>query len=473
MSLSSPTQGSAGTEPARRVFSVSKVVRRADEVLREATSLPFWVRGEISGWQRAASGHCYFCLKDDQAELQCVLWRERASQLPALPRDGMEVEVLGGLGIFVKRGRFQLDVQRLDLTGSAGLWNLAKEELIRKLRAEGLLDDARKRPLPAFPERIGLVTSGQGAALQDLWRTMRRRAWWTRVFVSGCAVEGVEAAPDIVRALRRFGPGRGQTPVDVVIVARGGGSRESLWAFNTEPVARAIAECPYPVVSAVGHETDYTVADFTADLRAATPTAGAEHVTPDGAELLARFRAYPDQLRLRVERSVAGVEEGLDAQADLTRRAVLRRAQLLITRLEGAERTAHARAPRERQRRYQERLGTLEREIPRRVRQRVEALSRRLEDGAEDARRAVALRLDRLGHRLARHAAEADARSPLRALARGYAMVTEAEGGAIVRSPDQAPAGTPLAIRLAGGALRAVSTGPDPDPELPELLTDA
>jgi exodeoxyribonuclease VII large subunit len=152
---------------------------------------------------------------------------------------------------------------------------------------------------------------------------------------------------------------------------------------------------------------------------------------------------------------------------------VLRRAQLLITRLEGAERTAHARAPRERQRSYQERLGTLEREIPRRVRQRVEALSRRLEDGAEDARRAVALRLDRLGHRLARHAAEADARSPLRALARGYAMVTEAEGGAIVRSPDQAPAGTPLAIRLAGGALRAVSAGPDPDPELPELLTDA
>lgn len=471
MILSAPVTA----DPKRRVFSVSRVVKRADDVLREATALPFWVRGEVSNWQRAASGHCYFCLKDEGAELQCVLWRERANQLPALPRDGMEVEALGSLGIFVKRGRFQLDVQRLDLTGSDGLWNLARDEVIRTLRAEGLLDESRKRPLPAFPERIGLVTSTQGAALQDLWRTMRRRAWWVQVLVSGCTVEGAESAPEVVRAISRFGAGPGQTPVDLVIVARGGGSRESLWAFNTEPVARAIAACPYPVISAVGHETDYTVADSVADFRAATPTAGAEHATPDGAELLSRFRAYPLQLRARIDRAAGRVAEELDVQAHFTRRAILRRAQLMLTRLEGTERAAHARAPRERHRRYADRLAALEREIPRRIVRRVDALAGRLEGDAEEAHRAIAHRLDALRHRLGRQAAEADARSPLRALARGYAMVTAADSGAIVRAPEQAPPGTALELRLAGGLLRAVSAGPAAPitPHAPEPLPDA
>ena len=247
---------SLASTPDRRTFTVSAVVARADAVLRERASMPIWVRGEVSGWKRVRSGHCFFCLKDGSAELSCVLWADRARALPALPSDGMEVDVRGRLGIFVRRGQFRMEVEDVEVTGGEGLWNLARERLIAQLRAEGVLDDARKRPLPAFPERIGLVTSAGSAALQDMWRTMRRRAWWIRVLVSPSAVEGVGAAPEIATAIGRFGTGPGQTPVDLVIVARGGGSRESLWAFNTEIVARAIAASPFPTISAVGHETD-------------------------------------------------------------------------------------------------------------------------------------------------------------------------------------------------------------------------
>src|SRR5215203_2384949 len=158
-----------------KAFTVSKVVERAAEVLREKAAYPIWVRGEVSNWKRTRSGHCYFCLKDEKAELNCVLWNEHANVLPALPGDGMEVFVYGTIGLYVKRGQFQLTAERVETTGGDGLWHLARERLIAQLRSEGLLDEARKRPLPRFPEHVGLVTSAQGAALQDMWRTMRRR----------------------------------------------------------------------------------------------------------------------------------------------------------------------------------------------------------------------------------------------------------------------------------------------------------
>lgn len=449
---------------SRRVFSVSKVVERADQVLREAAQHPIWVRGEVSGWKRYGSGHCYFCLKDDRAELECVLWKDRADVLPALPDDGMEVDVCGRIGLYVRKGRFRLDVERLETTGGDGLWHVARERLLAQLRSEGLLDEARKRPLPSFPERIGLVTSPQGAALHDMWRTMRRRAWWIQVMVSGCAVEGAQSAPDIVRALRRFGEGRGRSAVDLVIVARGGGSRESLWAFNTEPVARAIAACPVPVISAVGHETDFTVADFVADVRAATPTAGAEYATPEGRELLERLRAYPLEVRTRMDRARGKAEERLEAREQGAQRAVLRRAAVLHERLEGVERGVHARAPRERQRRLEERLTAVRAELHRLADARQSRLAERLDDRSEALHQTAGLRLERLGRELARRAAEADAKSPLRALARGYAVVTREGAGGVVRSAGDAPAGTPLTIRLAQGTLRATSDGPVPDP---------
>lgn len=459
--ISSPASQDLET---RRVFSVSRVVERADQVLRGAAQHPIWVRGEVSGWKRHGNGHCYFCLKDDRAELECVLWRDRANALPALPSDGMEVDVCGRIGIYVRKGRFRLDAERLETTGGDGLWHLARERLLAQLRSEGLLDEGRKRPIPSFPERVGLVTSPQGAALHDMWRTMRRRAWWIQVQVSGCAVEGAEAAPDVVRALRRFGTRPEQCPVDLVIVARGGGSRESLWAFNTEPVARAIAACPVPVISAVGHETDFTVADAVADRRAATPTAGAEYATPDGRELLGRLRAYPLEIRTRLHRAAGMAEQQLGAREGAVRRAVLRRTGVLAERLEGVERSVHARAPRERQRHLEERLAAVRDDLHRALGLRHAGLAEELAGRADEIHRALDLRLERLERGLAQRAAEADAKSPLRALARGYAVVTDQESGAVVRSPADAPPGTPLAIRLAEGVLRAASLGPGHDP---------
>lgn len=447
-------------EADRRVFSVSAVVARADAVLRERAAMPLWVRGEVSGWKRVSSGHCFFCLKDESAEISCVLWADRAHALPALPTDGMEVDVRGRLGIYVRRGQFRMDVEHLEVTGGDGLWNLARERLIAKLREEGLLDDARKRSLPAFPERIGLVTSAGSAALQDMWRTMRRRAWWIRVLVSPCAVEGVDAAPEIAAAIRRFGDGPGQTPVDLVIVARGGGSRESLWAFNTEEVARAIAASPFPTISGVGHETDYTVADLVADVRAATPTAAAEYASPDGAELLNRLAAFPAALRGRIDRAVIDARDGLDERADSLERRMSRRRQRLHERLVALERTVHARAPREHHRRMHERLGSIEASLARSITDRVHEESGALERRAHEMRRSILARVDGLEHGLARLATGIEARSPLRALARGYAVV-RTDAGRIVRQPDDAPAGSPLRIRLASGSLLARSEGAD------------
>lgn len=444
---------------ARRAYSVSAVVARADAVLRERASMPIWVRGEVSGWKQVRSGHCFFCLKDESAELSCVLWADRARALPTLPSDGMELDVRGRLGIYVRRGQFRMEVEEVEVTGGEGLWNLARERLLQQLRAEGLLDEARKRPLPRFPERIGLVTSAESAALQDMWRTMRRRAWWIQLLVSPTPVEGVEAAPEIARAIRRFGTGPGQTPVDLLIIARGGGSRESLWAFNTEPVARAIAASPFPTISAVGHETDYTVADYVADVRAATPTAGAEYASPDGTELLARLDAYPQHLHLRLQRTLDEATEALEERAESASRRILRRHAQLRQRLQAAERTVHAHAPREHQRRMTERLRSVEAALHRAVATRLEEREEALRDRSREIHRSIFGRADRLELELAARAAAVEARSPLRALARGYAMVTTEDR--ILRDPQRAPEGTPLRITLAGGTLRARSEGPE------------
>jgi exodeoxyribonuclease VII large subunit len=448
----------------RKEFTVSAVVARADAVLREKAARAFWVRGEVSNWRRIRSGHCYFCLKDDKAELNCVLWNDNASALPALPSDGMEVCVYGTVGIYQKKGQFQLTVERLETTGSDGLWHLARQRLIAQLRSEGLLDEARKRRLPRFPEHVGLVTSAQGAALQDMWLTMRRRAWWIRVSVSGCAVEGVDSAPDIARAIRRFGHGPGQTPVDVVIVARGGGSRESLWAFDTEVVARAIADSTIPTISAVGHETDYTVADSVADYRAATPTAGAEHATPDGRELLDRLAAFPRSLRVKIDRAMGAAAEELAMQGEEVHRRVLRRHRTLADRLAAVEKTVHARAPRERHRRDRERLDAVAASLHRAISDGQERAGAALAERTREIHRAMELRVERLEQELRRRAAETESRSPLRVLARGYTVVTSEATGRVVRDPEEAPAGTPLRLQFQRGALRAVSAGTDPSP---------
>ena len=257
-------------------WTVSAVNAAMREMV-EAVFPPMWVKGEITNFTRARSGHCYFTLRDDRSQLKCVMWRDEAIRLPTAPEEGMEVRVLGRLALYEQRGEYQLTVSELEGRGE-GLWKLAMERLRVKLEAEGLTSADRKRPLPIAPASIGVVTSLAGAVLHDIVTVVRRRAPATRIVVCGCRVQGEGAAAEIAGAI---GLMNRANAVDVIIVGRGGGSLEDLWAFNEEVVARAIANSRIPIVSAVGHETDITIADLVADLRAPTPSAAAEAAVPD------------------------------------------------------------------------------------------------------------------------------------------------------------------------------------------------
>jgi len=267
-------------EPASQVWSVSQVNALARELL-EGAFPPLWVAGEVSGFKRYPSGHCYFTLKDETGQLSCVMWRDAARALPAEPPEGMAVHVFGYLTLYERAGRFQFVVRELTARGE-GLWRIAFERARQRLEADGLLDAARKRPLPAYPSCVGVVTSIEGAAVRDIVSIIRRRAPWTHILIYPTRVQGEGAAESIVVALSQAGRA---ARADVLIVGRGGGSAEDLQAFNDEVVARAIACSPLPVISAVGHETDVTLADLVADYRAPTPSAAAEIAVPDRERL--------------------------------------------------------------------------------------------------------------------------------------------------------------------------------------------
>ena len=267
------------TEP--RVWSVTQV-NRAVRSLLEDTIESLWISGELANWTRARSGHCYFTLKDEQAQLRCAMFKTEAATLPADPEEGTTVRAFGGLTLYEARGEYQLVVRRLEAEDAEGLWRQAFERLRSKLEAEGLLAPERKRALPRFPEAVGVVTSLAGAALADILTVVRRRAPWTRVIVRGARVQGEGSGDEVAEAIRALGA---SGLVDVLIVGRGGGSLEDLWAFNEEVVARAIVACPVPVISAVGHEVDVTISDLVADVRAPTPSAGAETAVKDGEGL--------------------------------------------------------------------------------------------------------------------------------------------------------------------------------------------
>lgn len=294
----------ARTEPES--WSVRRV-NQAARMLLERNFAGLRVTGEVANFLRARSGHCYFTLRDEEAQLRCVMWRDDARRLPTQPEEGMEVTARGRLTIYPARGDFQLAVTALEARGE-GLWKLALERLREKLAAEGLTDPARRRPLPRFPETVGIVTSPDGAALRDIVTVVRRRAPWTRLVLCGTRVQGEGAADEIADAVRRLGrSGR----VEVMIVGRGGGSIEDLWCFNQEVVARAIAASPVPVISAVGHETDVTIADLVADLRAPTPSAAAEAAVPDALELRRHLVAQRARLSAAARGALAYQRAGL------------------------------------------------------------------------------------------------------------------------------------------------------------------
>jgi exodeoxyribonuclease VII large subunit len=304
----------AGTPgPQReRALSVSQVNALVRQLL-EGSVPPLWVAGEVTGWKRHASGHCYFTLRDAAAQLRCVMFRADAQRLPTDPEEGMRVRALGGLTLYERRGEYQLVARRLEAEGGDGLWRLAFERLRARLQTEGLLAPERKRPLPRTPAAVGIVTSSVGAVLHDILHVIERRAPWTRVILAPARVQGDGAALEIATALHRLSH---SGLVDVVIVGRGGGAMEDLWPFNEELVARAIVASPVPVVSAVGHETDVTIADLVADHRSPTPSAAAETVVPDREALARELDACNVRLRQAVWSRVAGPAQRVETLRD-------------------------------------------------------------------------------------------------------------------------------------------------------------
>jgi exodeoxyribonuclease VII large subunit len=269
----------------KQVISVTDITRQIKMSLEQRFPR-VWIQGEISNFKQHTSGHLYFTLKDEGAQISATMWRSRAAGLLFAPEDGMKVIARGGITVYPPRGSYQIDVEQLTPVGIGEL-QIAFERLKQKLAAEGLFDESRKRPLPSFPERVGIITSETGAALQDMRTVLSRRFPCIEIILAPVRVQGAGASDEIAQALKemnRYGI------VDVIIVGRGGGSLEDLWAFNEEVVARAIAASEIPVVSAVGHEIDFTIADFVADLRAPTPSAAAELIVPDRLELLEVIR---------------------------------------------------------------------------------------------------------------------------------------------------------------------------------------
>lgn len=425
------------------IISVADLNRRAREFIETGFPL-LWVAGEISNFTRAASGHCYFSLKDASAQVRCVFFRHKAALVDWKPENGMQVEVRALPTLYEARGDFQLTVENMRRSGLGALFE-AFERLKRKLEQEGLFDPARRKPVPQFPRCVGVVTSPKAAALRDVLTTLARRMPGIRVVLYPTPVQGEGAGEKIAQAIRIASA---RAEADVLIVCRGGGSMEDLWAFNEEVVARAIVDSAMPVVSGVGHETDFTIADFVADARAPTPTAAAELVSPNRAELLARLGVLGARLVRDIDRALGTRMQHLDY---LGKRMVhpgerigaeLRHMGHLANRLRSA--TSHA-------------LDA--------VKWNLSGLARRLRDGLPDIDAHSASQRDlrlRLQHgqarlleqheaRLGRMQANLDHLNPQAVLERGYSIVAKL-GGQIVRSSQQVAAGEVLRLTFARGA---------------------
>lgn len=322
----------AGPRPTLTVSDVSRVLRALIE--SEGMLQDMWVRGEVINFSRPRSGHWYFTLKDHNAQLPCVMWRSTAELQAHIPKDGDQLEVHGGLSVYEAGGRYQLYVDEIRTDGEGALYQRFLK-LKAKLEAEGLFDPARKRPLPAWPRRIGIVTSPSGAALHDMLQTLARRFPLVEVVLAPAAVQGEEAASEILRALAALNQ---FAQPDVILLARGGGSPQDLAAFNSERLVRAIVASAAPVVSGVGHETDFTLADFAADLRAPTPTAAAELATPSQADLAVQLAGLQQQLaRYSPAALIARQGQRLDELALRATRALGGRLELLRSGLAGAQ----------------------------------------------------------------------------------------------------------------------------------------
>src|SRR5213594_3220678 len=304
-----------------KIFTVSELTRNIRGTL-ETKFGAVWVEGEISNYKLHPSGHQYFTLKDQRAQISCVIWRDTMAPLRKPLADGAQVQVYGTVTVFEARGQYQLNVQILQPRG-VGLLQAKFEALKRKLEAEGLFAPERKRPLPKFPRRIGIITSPSGAAIRDMLNVLRRRAPWLQILINPVRVQGSGAAQDIAVAIRELAtPSEAFAPLDLIVVTRGGGSIEDLWEFNEEIVARAIFNSAVPIVSAVGHEIDFTICDFVADLRAPTPSAAAELIVPDIADLRRHMDNCTRAIGRELFNRVRDAQQRLDHARETLRRCL-------------------------------------------------------------------------------------------------------------------------------------------------------
>ena len=421
-------QGQLELIPERKVWRVSELTAQVRDLL-EHTFRDLWVQGEVSNFRVSPYGHFYFTLKDESAQLRCFVNRKDARFLRLRPEDGLAVTVRGSLSVYEQRGEYQLLVNYLEPVG-VGALQLAFEQLKARLAAEGLFAAERKKPLPMLPQRIGLITSPRGAAIADMIRILRRRYENLHLRLYPVRVQGEGAADEIVEAIRAFNRHRA---ADVLILARGGGSLEDLWAFNEEVVARAIAASKIPVITGIGHETDFTIADFVADLRAPTPSAAAELVIKSKEELKERLRALEAKLAHHLRYQV------LHARQRLT--------ELLAAR-------------------GWRQLDTLLREQIQRADELATRLRQSLRDGISESRQRWALAtarlvsfdlrgaLERERLRLRALTGQLNQLSPMKVLDRGYAIVFD-EQGTVVRSAAAVRLGDPIQVQLARGRLHA------------------
>lgn len=437
------------------VYSVTQLNREVRTLIEHG--LPaLWVTGEISNLARPASGHLYFTLKDEQAQVRCAMFRNAARTLRHRPENGQQVLLHARAGLYEARGEFQLVAEHMELAGD-GLLLRRLEELKRRLAAEGLFDARDKRPLPELPRSIGVITSPSGAAVRDILHILRRRFPAIPVVLYPVQVQGEQAKTEIVTALRRAGE---RSDCDVLILARGGGSLEDLWSFNEEIVVRAIRACPLPVITGVGHETDFTLADLAADLRAPTPSGAAELVVPD-------WRQWAERIQVLVRRGERSLHRNLERRTmrtgELERRLQrthpgfvlgqrLQRLDELTERLQGSMR----RSLDLRRHNITHAAGRLRASAPHLT------LLRRREQAARLQLRittAVRSSLAQAGSRLAVAAAALQSVSPLRTLERGYAIVSDASTGKVLRRTRDLAPGQRISGRLADGSFEATVTG--------------
>jgi exodeoxyribonuclease VII large subunit len=433
--------------PERKIYTVSELTARIRDLLeKEYPSV--WVQGEISNFRPAPSGHNYFTLKDDSSQIRCVMFKTQSRFLKFRPEDGLDIIAWGQLSVYSPRGEYQLILDTMEPMGLGSLM-LAFEQLKKRLRAEGLFDQSRKKPLPVFPRRIGLVTSPRGAAVRDMIRIIRRRFPGMHILISPSSVQGDKAPDEIVTALERLCKAG---DVDAVIIGRGGGSVEDLWAFNEERVVRAVAVCPLPIVSAVGHETDFTLTDFAADLRASTPSAAAEVLVPDQHELasgighlnariknsvLSLLRRYAETVNETIKRlydprrQIQERRMGLDDLTIRLGRAMERRLNVLKRDAEttgGRLRPEHLR-----------KKAAIHKEDCSNLRARLERIILSAMQQAEVSAKNLSSRLDAL--------------SPLAVLARGYSITIRPDSGDVITDAGSVEMGDELQVRLFRGRL--------------------